>query len=741
MTWGGWVYTASTSQFNSVLHYGVGLSTGYELYHSPYGARYKCRAADTYSSMASATAQGAWAFMACTWDGATLRAYQNGLSPPTSVARSAAFDDIGASLYMGQTSTGIDKLLGSLDEVGIINNRALTEAEICRWCSCGIRGEQCQCDGASPAVYVSTGRNATACNSCALPACNAGPPPDGMIDVPAVDATVEVGGTVTFAGSGGDPGGNLPLSFRWSFGGAGVPDQFVEDPGPVQFLTPGTFTVTLNVTNSQGLSDPTPATRVVTVLSAAVEVPPGQWQLWRVDSEELATAYNPAEHAFDGNPATFWRSRLQPLLVVLPHDLQVNLGGLYQLMGLRYLPRQEVTSEGRVGQYKVYVSADGMTWGTAVASGTWANHGAAKEVTFAPVVGQFVRLQALSDLGGSTVTSVAELTLLGQCVIPSVTVAPPQDYALQSEVDLAVTADACLDPAAHVGWGVRLGVDGGAPVDLYTAPFSHTFAGLAQAEHTVTAQLIDGAGAPVGGAAGQDQLVQVGIGRFYVAVGDSITDGVGDNVPGDDTSPDGRDRSLGYPPVLNGLLTTATGKPHTVVNRGAPGARSAWGAAAMPGLLAKYPQAQRILILLGTNDATIFMPLPSGLGLNPGDPGYPGSYKANLQAMLDAINNAAGKEPVLLKVPVTLADCGSCPRYPDPDTGQRNVQLVKPYNQVIDELVANPANNITVPPPDLYAYFLQTYQAEYADVLHPNGVGYQSMARVICQAITQTACN
>jgi lysophospholipase L1-like esterase len=49
------------------------------------------------------------------------------------------------------------------------------------------------------------------------------------------------------------------------------------------------------------------------------------------------------------------------------------------------------------------------------------------------------------------------------------------------------------------------------------------------------------------------------------------------------------------------------------------------------------------------------------------------------------------------------------------------------YNVAIDELVI--LNNILVTPPDFYNYF-RTHQNEFSDNLHPNGVGYQSMAEL-----------
>jgi Concanavalin A-like lectin/glucanases superfamily len=63
---------------------------------------------------------------------------------------------------------------GQFDEAACFGN-ALSAEAICRICSCGIRGEQCTCSGTS---FASTGRNATLCGSCALPAdCSAGTPP------------------------------------------------------------------------------------------------------------------------------------------------------------------------------------------------------------------------------------------------------------------------------------------------------------------------------------------------------------------------------------------------------------------------------------------------------------------------------------------------------------------------------------------------------------------------------------
>ena len=89
-------------------------------------------------------------------------------------------------------------------------------------------------------------------------------PPDGEIDTPDDDVTIDAGQSVDFTATVSDPDNALPLVIRWDFDGA-APDSDEEDPGPVTFADVGTYTVELNVTDATGLSDPAPATRVITV--------------------------------------------------------------------------------------------------------------------------------------------------------------------------------------------------------------------------------------------------------------------------------------------------------------------------------------------------------------------------------------------------------------------------------------------------------------------------------------------
>jgi len=188
-------------------------------------------------------------------------------------------------------------------------------------------------------------------------------------------------------------------------------------------------------------------------------------------------------------------------------------------------------------------------------------------------------------------------------------------------------------------------------------------------------------------------------GDLFVAIGDSITYGTGDNDFAD---------GIGFVPVLQNLLSTARGYPISIVNAGVGGVDSAYGAENISTTLSDYPQAKYFLVLYGTNDADILRP-----------PVAKEVYKTNMQAILSAIR-AAGKTPYLAKVPYSTNPGSS-------------ISSILEYNAAIGELVAE--NGITVSPPDFYALFQSNTSLLNADGLHPNGVGYQSMANLWANAL------
>ena len=142
----------------------------------------------------------------------------------------------------------------------------------------------------------------------------------------------------------------------------------------------------------------------VGVVSSAAPV-----TLRSVDSEETGYAGLRGAMAVDGDATTFWHTQYTGgTLAQLPHEIQLDLGASYPVADLYYLPRQD-HQNGRIANYEVYVSADGTTWGTAVATGTFPNTTAWQLVKIPATTGRYVRLRALSEVGGGPWTTVAEI--------------------------------------------------------------------------------------------------------------------------------------------------------------------------------------------------------------------------------------------------------------------------------------------------------------------------------------------
>jgi hypothetical protein len=237
--------------------------------------------------------------------------------------------------------------------------------------------------------------------------------PDGVIGSPSGNVTISAGGIVDFRGSGSDPDYDVPLSYSWNFGDPAIPVSKVENPGLVKFTKAGTYTVKLTVTDKLGLADPSPATRTITVTgNSSGPLARSGWKVKKVDSQEVVGENGAAVNVFDGNKNSIWHTKWYQGTAPMPHEIQIDLGANYTLTGFKYLPRQDGVN-GRIADYKFYVSGDGVNWGAAVATGKLPNTNAEQTVSFSQVPGRYVRLEALSEVNGNPWTSVAELNVLG----------------------------------------------------------------------------------------------------------------------------------------------------------------------------------------------------------------------------------------------------------------------------------------------------------------------------------------
>jgi hypothetical protein len=140
-------------------------------------------------------------------------------------------------------------------------------------------------------------------------------------------------------------------------------------------------------------------------------IPHSALRIVSVDSETLV-GDGAADSAIDGRVETFWQTARGARASVPPHELVIALGGEHMVSGFRYLPRQDGQTDGMVGRYSFYVSADGQEWGNAVTTGTFSREMAEQEVTFPGKEGSMVRFVAHTEVNGKSSTSVAEITVV-----------------------------------------------------------------------------------------------------------------------------------------------------------------------------------------------------------------------------------------------------------------------------------------------------------------------------------------
>ncbi len=138
-------------------------------------------------------------------------------------------------------------------------------------------------------------------------------------------------------------------------------------------------------------------------------------------SAEFSQDNNPASHVLDRDVSSIWHTSWSTPPTDDQKWIALDLGQIRAVDGLRYLPRQD-SSNGIITGYKIFVSSNADDWnGTAntwteVASGSWDNNAAWKEVSFATASARYVKLLATSGVGGFA--SAAEVRITGDQTVP-----------------------------------------------------------------------------------------------------------------------------------------------------------------------------------------------------------------------------------------------------------------------------------------------------------------------------------
>jgi hypothetical protein len=258
---------------------------------------------------------------------------------------------------------------------------------------------------------------------------------------------------------------------------------------------------------------------------------------------------------------------------------------------------------------------------------------------------------------------------------PTVVISSPIAYSIATTVDSfdpnQVNVSATVTNAA--GGSVEFVLDNTESFESNSLPFpSGQFTSVLQGNHRVEAILFDTSSVELF----RDTNDIVGVqGDYYIAVGDSITNGEEDNYSSDNVSQDGRTLAMrGYEANLNDLLTSTLSQPHVVFNEGIPGDTSADALGRIPSILERHPGSNKALIMLGTNDTI-----------------STSQYRSNMQALVDAV--VPEKTAWVALLPPIFNDDGT----PN-DTKNLRIQ---DYNNV----VTSQLTDIRVGP-DFYDFFL-----------------------------------
>ncbi|KAL9029978.1 MAG: hypothetical protein Q9196_001844 [Gyalolechia fulgens] len=132
---------------------------------------------------------------------------------------------------------------------------------------------------------------------------------------------------------------------------------------------------------------------------------------WTVSVDSFQTG-NEAARVLDGNTGTFWHTQYTPTNAALPHSITIDMKKTVNVNGLNYLPRQDGSKNGNIGQHSIEISLDGTTF-TQVASGTYLDDGSLKSTPFTTTPARYVRLSAQTEAGGrGPWTTAAEINIL-----------------------------------------------------------------------------------------------------------------------------------------------------------------------------------------------------------------------------------------------------------------------------------------------------------------------------------------
>jgi galactose oxidase len=119
---------------------------------------------------------------------------------------------------------------------------------------------------------------------------------------------------------------------------------------------------------------------------------------WTATADSYQPGYPPS-NVLDGNTNTFWHTPFGANGKPLPHTLTIDMQQAYLINSIAYIPRQDGSSNGNVGEHQIQTSLDGVNYGTPVALGTYQDSSSTKTTIFEATNARYVKFTALTEAG------------------------------------------------------------------------------------------------------------------------------------------------------------------------------------------------------------------------------------------------------------------------------------------------------------------------------------------------------
>ncbi len=133
---------------------------------------------------------------------------------------------------------------------------------------------------------------------------------------------------------------------------------------------------------------------------------------WKATASSFQKNEGETRHLTDGDPNTIWHSEYSPNKSDLPHTIVVDMAAPLRIKAVTLMPRPD-GENGRLRDYELYLSDDGVNFGMPVLQGTLPNSGTIQIVALpAPQTTRFLKIVWKSEYSDQGLGSLAEVNVV-----------------------------------------------------------------------------------------------------------------------------------------------------------------------------------------------------------------------------------------------------------------------------------------------------------------------------------------